>query len=603
MRVQPNIDPKRPVMVTARFDVTDADTKLEPSAATFIRSARQTGESTPDFKASLLCKTSGKTLMGKDLLLFGQAACLRVATAGAQLLAPLLSPERVQDLLEARQPMAQAVAVRKARYQAFGVFSAARSHYEIADGKSRPTHRTETDLAAFRDQLASNLSRYPSALHVVHVAGHGLHNQHFGGSESATMLDHLKEATQAGGRRADVLTAESCTVAQLEHLSSLGQVARLAVLPQTVLISGSETMASVPSTAAGAESAEALASQVVHRSQNDPLVPTLAAFDLDSVGQRLMPSLDRLGHCLSSELATGRDASIQSTIERSARVSAGFEGVDLGSFLENLWDLRLSETTRDALVETRQALEASRLAFQTKPEGGNPLAQPVSHSPVSQLQGLSFSIEPGQNSGLPEGWLTFIQNVRRPPVGDDLFPHLVQSAVDRAQASFFDGQPVVLAASNDHSFAAVCRELDARDIPFLTASADKKSPESGWSGVVTVVRARPLEAADSVAEGLACEPFNYKQLAIDFSAATERGQAAITFASAQHADRLRAWLGDDPAPDNPVVMGGQGPALSLDPADYRLDGVKVVTVAQTEEHPNSLSDFQARFPRPQTARA
>ncbi|MCA9792145.1 MAG: hypothetical protein KC910_10135, partial [Candidatus Eremiobacteraeota bacterium] len=157
MRIQPNVNAKRPVMITARFDVTDGDTKLEPSAATFIRSSRHTAQLDPDFQASLLCKTSGKTLMGKDLVLFAQAACLRVATAGAQLLGPLISPDRVQHLLDAREPIGQAVAVRKARYQAFGLFSAARSHYEIGAGKSRSTGQNEADLAAFRDQLASNL--------------------------------------------------------------------------------------------------------------------------------------------------------------------------------------------------------------------------------------------------------------------------------------------------------------------------------------------------------------------------------------------------------------------------------------------------------------
>lgn len=548
-----------PVVVTGRFDATDEDSFLGVSTAKFLKSAEDAGQQAPDrFKASVVVRDRPE-YDGKNFHLAEEH--LRKSYNDAESLA--LS-KRLTEIHELRN---------------FRPYP--RAHHVFDNGSHRTTEVAE-DKTGFHElarELAKNLKSYPSGFHIASLMGHGANGQIVAGAPRGEVMEGLRQGVAEGGRKVDIVAVESCLSCHLDNLPALGDVGRIAIMSQSTLFSGSDALGSIPQQALASESPRDLATSIIEKSRSDVNIPTLTAIDLEKVQSGLLPALDRLGRQLIGESIRSGDHDLRNAATESQKTTEDHSGLDLGSFLENLSELELMDSTRQALEATVKAFKESRIGHHRRAlDPDEPLVAGASHDHVSRLEGISFSVAPGEDTGLPEGWTGFLSTLFEKGAGSaSPYTRRLESGLKKAIGDFEKGEPTVVAFTTPRSLRKAAKALELHEIPFQVNLG--RPEDAGVSGGLTLWQ-HPGPTSDSYRPPeeqlgeVEHEPINYKQMAIDSGDAGDAGRPlSIHFYEPGQASRLGAWFElDIPQESTEMEYEGEGAPVVLDANNYRLSG-------------------------------
>ena len=301
---------------------------------------------------------------------------------------------------------------------------------------------SSTPAEGLREMTMANMKRYPSALHVVHLNGHGHGAKAVAGLPGKQEKEALMSAVGQAQRKIDVAFYETCLGANFEFLHGQAEVADYAVafedlIPKSNTKSGRLPLKEILAKAVEASDSKTAALEMAKRAgqhfdrdkepsisriplaeRNDPANrdaiwrnsdSTAVAVDLGTLRSQLSPSLDVAGRALSRELQQDKDFG---EVVRQARENNSVEGshdlVDLGGFLREVQKGagESNTTLQRAIDEGLESLDASLLHKRTG-----------KHIPLS---GLSFHANPNRvsfsnpvskahaDSSLPRGWVEFV---------------------------------------------------------------------------------------------------------------------------------------------------------------------------------------------------
>lgn len=209
--------------------------------------------------------------------------------------------------------------------------------YEVAANRSRkvdsrPSGETPADGAGF---LAGRMAKFPQALKVVHLAGHGRAYRQAAGLPFDKYRGMLEEARTALGRPLDLLLVDSCMQGNLEALAGTWPCARFALVAEETQPGGQmprlleEACRDLP---AGPVAPDELGRRIVAgvRSWQDEMgnevdtAHTLALVDMPKV-PALVAAVDHLGRGLANEVREGRGEQVLAALE-GVRVFPSREG-------------------------------------------------------------------------------------------------------------------------------------------------------------------------------------------------------------------------------------------------------------------------------------
>lgn len=241
-----------------------------------------------------------------------------------------------------------------------------------------------------KELVATQARRFPQALHVVYVSGHGDHNEVAG-------LEFEELSHTMRGARIDVTVLDACLCSQLEVMSRLAPWAGVVIASTDPVPAKGypiEKMFAPEKLQHG--DARSLGKELAETAQD--AASSLAAIDTTVLRQALLPALDDLGNRLSQEIDSGNRPAVRKALKDSASRGLFAASVDLGSFLSQLHTVELSDTTEASLAKARLAYDQTMV--HTKNEFG-----------------MSFWLDATQDSTLPEGWRGFLETAgysRRP---------------------------------------------------------------------------------------------------------------------------------------------------------------------------------------------
>ncbi|MBN9418841.1 MAG: hypothetical protein J0I12_25540 [Candidatus Eremiobacteraeota bacterium] len=227
--------------------------------------------------------------------------------------------------------------------------------------------------------IQSNLKDFPSSRQVVSLAGHGNHEQ-------VGPLTYQETAKALQGNPVEQVILDTCLGGQLEVLARLAPWSQFMIAsPQPIPALGLpfEKMFAP-------EQLDKNPRQLAHSwvEQGSKITPSLAAWDSGQFQNALLPALDQLG----AKLAGEDRAEIRKALRRSDSPDWLPSGrVDLGSFLKNLDQVKLSPENQQLAQNAREAFQSSLVNQQND-------------------KTLTFHLKRERtDESLPQGWRDFLK--------------------------------------------------------------------------------------------------------------------------------------------------------------------------------------------------
>lgn len=257
---------------------------------------------------------------------------------------------------------------------------------ELKSSETRASTEKEP-VERLRQNLIQNMEEYPNSTQVCYLSGHGGDGKKLAGIPLTDLKDRLAET------QSDITILDACSSCSLEVMANLAPWAGLAVASSHVVpMIGYDIQNVFGQDQLQASSTEEMAVQMAKAAEGRTF--SLNVVDTTVVGDKLLPSLSKLGASLEKELKSERGEHIKKALRKSRNVGLLNFGSqkDLGSFLDKLEEVELSELSEGALAETRDAL-ASAMKYQKNDSG------------------LFFSRR-GHDS-LPKEWNSFLKATKR----------------------------------------------------------------------------------------------------------------------------------------------------------------------------------------------
>jgi hypothetical protein len=283
--------------------------------------------------------------------------------------------------------------------------------------------------------LSRNARRYPSALRVLHLEGHGIGFRYVAGLKPAELQSTLAAASP--DRRADLLLIESCLSSNLETLMAAAPHATWVVASQDV-VSRRGFATILDKTLKGSEaggapsSAEALGRKMIEKADgvvtsdfagdDSPLFHDLSLIRSDAV-PALAAAVDRLGGLMAEECKAGHRSIIDEILTQTRRFPGDrretemrekLDVGDLGAFAAATRHAFESQAgaRRDAIVnsadEVLERLSACVVAHHGKTSGGISVQLPgqgfLAFEREKETRARFFE------SASPAGWKAFVRS-------------------------------------------------------------------------------------------------------------------------------------------------------------------------------------------------
>ncbi len=175
------------MVLTSMLKVDDAETSREGAASNLLRQARQTrAESDGLFGGDLVVESTGQQTLGYDFKIASKCLLANLVEAAARISGALggmqtsllLTHKKVgaswrKELLGSRVNRMRLLGLKPWKSMTTRLGPGGVSVIQGAPG--------DDGFSQFGRALTKNLRKYPSALQVVHMTGHGHFDDHFGG--------------------------------------------------------------------------------------------------------------------------------------------------------------------------------------------------------------------------------------------------------------------------------------------------------------------------------------------------------------------------------------------------------------------------------------
>ena len=387
-----------------------------------------------------LSRTGRKILKKLPYILLG-AGALGITVASAGLLSPLGAAGLALGASGALSTVGLSPALKEAVTPKTTELpeGLAAQHTGFENLKFERLEETSGPGDGLREMTIANMKRFPNALHVVHLNGHGHGAKAVAGLTGNQAQDSLKEAVGATGKKFDVAFYETCYGANWENLHRQAEVANYAVafedmIPKSNSKVGRLNLSEVLGPAVGSENSReaalSMARTAGHHFDGSPApisdVPfihrnskkyrtetwtntdsTAVAVDLVALREKLSPSLDQLGQDLSTALKA--DSSLAGVVREAReanRLEESGDLVDLGGFLKTLKGSLTDSSAKKSLDKTLQSLESILLHKRTGED--IPLSGLSFHTKPKTLNFANPSTPAHDDPSLPQGWLNFV---------------------------------------------------------------------------------------------------------------------------------------------------------------------------------------------------
>jgi hypothetical protein len=303
-----------------------------------------------------------------------------------------------------------------------------------------------------REMTIANMKQFPSAMHVVHLNGHGHGAKAVAGLTGRDAQESMKEAVGQTGQKYGVAFYETCFGANWENLHNQAEVAEYAVafedmIPKSNSKVGRLNLNEVLSTAVDAENPRRAAQQMAQAAgahfdsrpapiSNVPFTQretaeyrtetwtntdsTAVAVDLKTLREKLSPSLDELGKNLTNALKADK------TLARAARearkenlIERGGDLVDMGGFLTSLRENLTDTSSKKSLDNTLKTLDSVLLHKRTGKD--LPLSGLSFHSKPDTMNFSNPASPAHESKSLPQGWIEFVDQAFEGSPLQDIF--------------------------------------------------------------------------------------------------------------------------------------------------------------------------------------
>lgn len=302
-----------------------------------------------------------------------------------------------------------------------------------------------------REMTLTNMKNYPSAMHVVHLNGHGFGAKAVAGLTGKDARESMKEAVQRSGQKYDVAFIETCYGSNFESLHSQAEVADYAVafedaIPKSTARLGRLNLSHVLGQAVDAEDARQAAIRMAEfsgahfdqapspissvpfpRRQDKEFLrdvsanpdSTTVAVDLRGLRSKLSPALDQVGRDLLSALESDKtfsskvqEARKENMLERTGDL------VDLGGFLSSVRNGLPDGALKANLDKSLDTLDSVLLHKRTGRE--LPLSGISFHARPQSTDFFNPTTPAHQDVTLPRGWTAFVDRAFEPSIKDIL---------------------------------------------------------------------------------------------------------------------------------------------------------------------------------------
>jgi hypothetical protein len=283
-----------------------------------------------------------------------------------------------------------------------------------------PTSRNESmkkpSVAGFGNFIASSIKKFPCALNIVFVSGHGLGHKQVASMRVRDLRSSLEMAQTNAGKKPDIIMMESCLMGNMEAMAELRNSAKVAVVSEEVLNATALPLKDMLADAAvKGGTPQEIGRRMVELAGKEGGIETLAAIDLEKM-EPVLKSLDTLGTRLLEEIRRGKKEEIQAAAKEAMKFPQGkmmflerrlLNFSDLGGFLSALEDRGLEPATKRAVSEAKRAI-------------GEAVIARISSDDYKVTTGMSFQAKEGalleagpdmgkyRDADIPESWKDLI---------------------------------------------------------------------------------------------------------------------------------------------------------------------------------------------------